>query len=119
MQKRRARIQNINNLINLNIAKREYNNKKTEHFLTSIFNYKSFASWIRFEPWIEGSYVSILISRACDTTKPCTGQGLPFSCSAEYCLNIPLFFNRDYMQQMAQRLALIQLMRRRGEFECA
>ena len=36
---------------------------------------------------------------------------------SQYNLNIPLFFNKEYMQQMAQRLALIKLMQSLEEKE--
>jgi len=34
-------------------------------------------------------------------------------------MDIPLLFNREYMQQMAQRLALIKSMRREEEMQNA
>jgi len=43
------------------------------------------------------------------------GRLAPNLSAPEHDVNIPLFFNREYMQQMAQQLALIKLMRRTEE----
>ena len=55
---------------------------------------------------------------------PVTNTKAPMLCIGTSCsllpqhyINIPLFFNREYMQQMAQRLALIKLMIRLEEVE--